>query len=115
MACFTETSHLYVDGIYRAHGLHVTWSPKVIPFLDVNIPYESTLGAHEVVMAVRVRIKPRSLPQGSHPRDEPLPFEQSQRSVHGIERKGRDPLAHPGINRLRIRMLIRASELTIDL
>jgi len=59
-----------MDRIHGAHGPHVTRSPEGIPFLVINISYESTLGTDEVVMAVCVCIKPRSLPEGPYARDE---------------------------------------------
>ena len=104
-----------MNGIHFAHGHYVTWSPKVIPFLAIKISHESTLGADKMVMAVDVYIKPRFLTERSHARDEPLLFEQSKCSVNGVELYNGDPFAHSSIDRLRIRMLIRARKLTVDL
>ena len=85
LAGSAEPSQLDIDGIYCPHGLHVTATPEVIPFLVIEISHESTLGADKMVMAVGVCIKTRFVTEKSHARDESLLFEQVKCPVHGIK------------------------------
>jgi hypothetical protein len=81
----------------------------------VNVSHEPAFAADEVVVSIRVGIKARSLIEESGAKDDPLPFEQAERAVHGVEGKGGDPLSDSGVDGFRVRVLIRARNLTVDL
>jgi hypothetical protein len=104
-----------MNGIYPSHCHNITGNLKVIPFILIKISYKSALSANKMVMVLSVGIKARYVTERAHSRNEALLFEQPECPVNGIERNGRNPPTYSDIDRLSIRMLIRARKLTVDL
>ena len=115
LACVTEPPQFHMDGIDRSHRSHAIRGLKFIPGFIADIPHEPAFAADEMVVSIRVGIKASSLIEEPGAKDDPLPFEQAERAVHGVERKSGDTLSDSGINCFRVRMLIRARKLTVDL
>ncbi len=104
-----------MDGIDLSHRSHAIRGLKVIPCLVVNVSHEPAFAADEMMMASGICVKPCSLAEKTSAQDDPFAFEQAEGSVHGIERKGGEPLSDPGVDGFRVRVLTRARKLTIDL
>ena len=59
-----------------------------------------------MVVPIRVGIKPGSVTHGANASDDAFVFQQLQRPIDGINRDGRNPFPHAGVNHLGVRVLL---------
>jgi len=99
-----------MDGLDAAHRRYPGWGRDPVKRFAVDIPDKAALRTDEVMMAFGIRIKPGPVPYGPHTADDALPLKHPQCSVDRIQRYGRNAPAHTRIERLRIRMFLRAGQ-----
>ncbi len=111
----TDPSQLDMNTFDAAHLRHLPRYRKPIHCVAVEIANHSALRADEMVMPIRVGIKPRSVSHEAHTRYYAAIFEQPQCSIDSVDRDGRNPLPHPHENRIGIWMFLTTGQLPKNL
>lgn len=111
----TDSSQLDINPVDAAHLGHLPRHRKPIHFVVVEIANHPALRADEVVVPIRVGIKPCSVAHGAHAGYYAVVFEQSQCSIESVYRDGRDLLAHTREERLGVGVFLAGGQLPKNL
>ena len=95
-----------MDAVDAAHLGHLPRHRKPIQRVAVEVADHAACCADKMVVPIRVGIKPGSVTHGANASDDAFVFQQLQRPIDGINRDGRNPLPHAGVNHLGVRVLL---------
>jgi hypothetical protein len=111
----TDASQLDINPFDAAHLGHLPRHRKPIHCVAVEIANHSALRADEVVVPIRVGIKPGSVSHGAHAGYDAAIFEQSQCSIDSVDRDGRNPLSHTREDCLGVGVFLATGQLPKNL
>ncbi len=111
----TDSAQLDINSFDAAHLGHLPRHRKPIHCVAVEIANHPARRADEVVVPIRVGIKPRPVSHGAHAGNYAAIFEQSQCSIDRVDRDGGDLLSHAREDRLGVGVFLATGQLPKNL